>query len=81
MSARLLCCLFVLVCTTYQLAASTQYVGTCGKPNSPTINEAISVVSPGSTVKICPGSYSEQVIISKPLTTGATRQPQKGDEA
>src|SRR5690242_3552033 len=68
MSARMSWSLFVLVCSAYQLAASTQYVGTCGTPNSPTISAAISAVPPNSTIRICPNSYFEQVIISKSLT-------------
>jgi len=57
----------VIVCVC-RVSAATHYVGTCGTPNFPTINAAIKVAAPGDTVKICPGYYPEQVIISKPLT-------------
>jgi hypothetical protein len=50
--------------------ASTVVVGTC-LPNLKaysTISQAVSAVSPGSTVLVCPGNYPEQVTISQPLT-------------
>ena len=50
--------------------ASRVVVGTC-LPNLktyPTISEAVSAVSPGSTVLVCPGDYAEQVTITQPLT-------------
>ena len=34
----------------------------------PTISQAVSGVPNGSTVQVCPGTYAEQVTISKPLT-------------
>ncbi len=53
--------------------ASTIFAGTCGTPNAPTIMAAVNAAAPGSTVKICPGTYTEQIIINKALTvTGAT---------
>ena len=33
-----------------------------------TITLAVAAVSPGGTIKVCPGTYPEQVVISKPLT-------------
>jgi hypothetical protein len=45
-------------------------VGTC-LPNLktyPTISQAVSAVSPGSTVLVCPGNYPEQVTITQSLT-------------
>lgn len=54
--------------------AKTVQVGTC-LPNLqtyPTITQAVTAVSPGSTVMVCPGNYPEQVAIMQPLTlTGA----------
>jgi Periplasmic copper-binding protein (NosD) len=49
--------------------ASTYYVGRCHEGESfPTISAAVSAVPAGSIVNLCPGFYSEQVIISKSLT-------------
>ena len=51
------------------LAANVQ-VGTC-KPHLKsflTISAAVSSVSPGSTIQVCPGTYAEQVTITQPLT-------------
>lgn len=51
------------------LAAAVQ-VGNCipGIPNYPTISAAVSAAPSGSTVDVCPGTYAEQVTITKPLT-------------
>ncbi len=50
--------------------ASTVGVGTC--PQSyitfTTIQAAITAVPPGSVIKICPGTYAEQLLITKKLT-------------
>jgi hypothetical protein len=48
--------------------AATYYVGTCKSGSYASISAAVSAVPTGSTVMVCPGSYSEQVIISKALT-------------
>jgi hypothetical protein len=53
-------------------AATTQtfVVGNC-QPKAhtyPTINAAVSTVPSGSIVKVCPGTYNEQVHITQPLT-------------
>jgi parallel beta-helix repeat protein len=50
--------------------ASTVQVGTClhGVRSYPTISEAVANVPAGSTVKVCPGVYPEQVNIFTPLT-------------
>jgi hypothetical protein len=55
--------------------ASTYYVGTCHAKSFSTISAAISAVPAGSIVDVCPGEYSEQVIVSKSLTLqGITSQ-------
>ena len=50
--------------------ASTVYVGTCVSHvvTYSTIQSAVTAVSAGSTILVCPGNYPEQVIISKNLT-------------
>jgi hypothetical protein len=70
MSPRTLCLLAVLLFVVNPLNAATYYVGTCHAPNFATISDAVSSssVAPGSTIKVCGGTYFEQVIISKPLT-------------
>jgi hypothetical protein len=57
-----------------QAFSATVAVGTCtALPNYATINQALSAVPGGSTIKVCPGTYHEQVVIDKPLTlTGTT---------
>lgn len=52
------------------LLASTVQVGNClsGVKNYPSISAAVGAVSAGSTVKVCPGTYPEQVNIFTPLT-------------
>ncbi len=52
------------------ILASTFAVGTCrpSLPHFPTISAAVAAVPAGSTVLVCPGTYSEQVIIARPLT-------------
>jgi hypothetical protein len=69
---RYLLCLAALPLLAVQslLAAPTVAVGTC-KPSSvsfPTISQAVSAVPNGATIQVCPGTYAEQVTISKPLT-------------
>lgn len=51
------------------LLAATVQVGTCltGPTSYPTISAAVSAVSAGSTVDVCPGTYAEQVTITKQL--------------
>ena len=51
------------------LLASTVQVGTC-KPHLKsfsTISAAVSGVSAGSTIQVCPGTYAEQVTITQPV--------------
>jgi len=50
------------------LHAATLYVGTCGSPNKTTIQAAVNASSQGDTVLVCPGTYPEQVTITKNLT-------------
>jgi len=49
--------------------SSTVAVGTCTNlPFYPTIQLAVNSVPPGTVIKICPGIYQEQVMITKNLT-------------
>lgn len=47
--------------------ANQIYAGACGTPNQPTIQKAVNAVTAGGTVKVCPGTYPEQVLITKNL--------------
>ena len=49
-------------------SAVTSYVGTCHNPSYSTISAAVDAVAPGATIKVCPGTYPEQVFITKGLT-------------
>jgi len=62
---------FVLVAFGCQAAMAwptTIYAGTCGSPNQPTIQLAVNAVAVGGTVKVCPGTYPEQVLITRNVT-------------
>jgi len=49
--------------------SATVAVGSCTNLASyPTIGQAVSSVPAGSTIEICPGTYPEQVVITKKLT-------------
>jgi hypothetical protein len=64
-----------------QTSAATYYVGTCKAGSYSTISAAVndSAVPPGSTINICPGTYAEQVIVSKALTLqGMTTSSESG---
>jgi hypothetical protein len=59
-----------LLLAAHPMLAATYAVGTC-KPSLPsytTISAAVGAVPPFSTVEVCPGTYSEQVMIAQPLT-------------
>jgi hypothetical protein len=70
MSSKTIWLLVALAVCDYPLAAQTYYVGSCKSGSFPTISAAVNSasVAPGSTIKICGGFYTEQVIISKDLT-------------
>jgi len=51
-------------------AATVLWVGHCGNaPGYPTIQAAVNVASAGDTVKVCPGTYVENVTINKASLT------------
>jgi hypothetical protein len=68
MSPKTICLLVVLAVCSYPAKASTYYVGSCKSGSFSTISAAVSAAAAGSTIMICAGNYSEQVIISKDLT-------------
>ena len=60
---------------TAQAATTTLYVapsgsggGSCSTPDYNTIQAAVTAASPGDTIVVCPGTYSEQVTIDKGVT-------------
>src|ERR1700742_2918876 len=50
--------------------AATIVVGTCQRSqrSSTTISNAIAAARPGDVVAVCPGSYAEQLTITKPIS-------------
>ena len=49
-------------------SAATFWVGNCHASSYPTISAAVTAAPAGSTVNVCPGTYPEQVFITRPLT-------------
>jgi|SRR5581483_5414015 len=62
-------CAFI-ACVSAVSMASTVQVGGClsGLVNFTSIQAAIHAVPPGSTIKVCPGDYYEQLLITKKLS-------------
>src|ERR1017187_3530691 len=56
----------LIALTGQAFAASSNTVGLCAGPGThyTTIQAAVNAVSPAGTVKVCPGTYAEQVIIN-----------------
>jgi hypothetical protein len=48
--------------------ASTLYVGTCHTPSYNTISEAVDAAPAGATIKVCPGTYPEQIVLTQAVT-------------
>ena len=60
--------------------AQTLAVGTCTTFTSyPTIQQAVNAATGFATIEVCPGTYPEQVFISKPLTLQGV--PSSGQQA
>jgi len=66
----LVCLVWGMFLGAQPVVAATVQVGTClpGVKSYSTIGKAVGSVTAGSTVKVCPGTYPEQVNIFKPLT-------------
>lgn len=59
----------VLLLLSHSLfATTTYYVGSCHAGAYGTINAAVAAAATGSSILICPGTYAEQIIISKQIT-------------
>jgi len=66
---KVLSCACLLIALTSFAYSATVAVGGCTALASyPTITQAIASVPAGSTIKICPGPYHEQILITKNLT-------------
>jgi parallel beta-helix repeat protein len=59
-------------------SAKTLVVGNdptqCKDAQYPTINSAVVAAQPGDTVKVCPGTYTELVVVNKPLEIVGARK-------
>jgi parallel beta-helix repeat protein len=53
------------------------YGGSCSKPAENTISGAITDAAAGDTINVCPGTYTEQLTISKSLTITSTKGAKK----
>ncbi len=59
----------VLLLLSHSLfATTTYYVGSCHAGAYGTINAAVAAAATGSSILVCPGTYAEQIIISKQIT-------------
>jgi len=47
----------------------------CAKPGFSTIQAAVEAATPGSTINVCPGTYQEQLSITKAVTVEASGMP------
>ena len=60
----------LLLCSTLPALAATVVVGTCmpSKASYDSITDAVEGAPAGSIIEVCPGVYTEQVVISKSVT-------------
>jgi nitrous oxidase accessory protein NosD len=72
--------LFVSALSTHVSGAqaATRYIGSCGTPSYETIQDGVDAALSGETVLVCPGTYTEVVVVDKAITLtgeGATIKP------
>ena len=73
--------LVVLIALSGYAFSATVAVGTCTTlVHFATIQKAVNSVPPGSIIKVCPGTYPEQVVIAEDLTLEGIASP-AGDAA
>jgi hypothetical protein len=65
--------LLLVIAAHQRVMAAVYYVGSCHAGGYPSINAAVTAVPAGSTINVCPGTYPEQVTISKALTLQGMR--------
>ncbi len=64
----LLCAALLSACVPQASATVTNYVGGCaGSPTFSTITAALATSPAPNLVEVCPGTYAEQVVITKPV--------------
>ena len=63
--SRLTAVFFLLISSSF---AATYYVGSCHASSYATISAAVEAAPAGAIVDVCPGTYSEQVFITRALT-------------
>ena len=66
-----------LVCQT--LLAANIYVGSCGAPAYPTIQAAVTASTSGENIYVCPGTYPEQVTITRNVNLIGVKTGTSGD--
>ena len=68
----LLTSLVLLAASARAASANVLIVGAaatgCPNPGYSTISAAVAAANPGDEINVCPALYSEQVVITKPLT-------------
>jgi len=60
--------IFIVLILTSSSFAATFYVGGCHGTGYATISAAIAAAPAGSVIAVCPGPYSEQIVINQALT-------------
>jgi len=60
--------LFILAALVVPHSMMASTVGNCQPGGFPTISAAVAAATPGAIVKVCPGTYPEQVVIATSLT-------------
>src|SRR5690606_15628605 len=45
--------------------AGERFVGACGAPSHASIQEAVDAASDGETISVCPGTYTDPVLVTR----------------